>query len=94
MKTEIELYSIHKTSDKNYTVEYAVFEDGITNITMTVSRRVLLDFVIEEQLNVVNVINMDATEYEQVAMNVPAFLDDNLREVVKQYLTTNLQEAA
>jgi len=91
MKTEIEIFEVVKKNSTVYNAIYAIYDgDNIANITQNIKLTTLLEHVIDNEMNWLYITAPDVLS----EVDALSYLEDNLTDVVLDYLTTNLQEAA
>jgi len=99
MKTEIEIFDVTETRN-GVKVDYSLQDDnGTANVNMVISYESIENYIVENQLNLETFTNwkyvsLECDGLDERVIPVDEYLTENLRDVVKDYLTTNLQEAA
>lgn len=80
--TEIEIYDINKVKG-GYEVEYSG-----SDIAIKVDTGTLVDYIIENELCVVELYNMKNNDYDRSHTDPYNYLSDNYLSVVTEYLNT------
>jgi hypothetical protein len=83
MKNQIEIWDTNK-SKKGYEVEYSI--DLGADITLDISKEILLNYIVENELNVLEYFNHTKTDIEHVTVDAKTYLDEHSFMIIKEYL--------
>ena len=83
MKNQIEIYDIQK-SKKGYEVEYST-ELG-ADVTLDIAEQTLLDYIIDNELNVMEYFNNTKTDVDHETVDATTLLSEWYYLIITQYL--------
>jgi hypothetical protein len=83
MKNQIEIYGIEK-SKIGYEVEYST-EMG-ADVTLDIAEQILLDYIVDNELNVMEYFNNTKTDVEHITVDAKTFLTEHNFIIIKAYL--------